>query len=175
MKNNNYAFTQSIVSKSTERKNAAAAKIDATIKSVCNRFYLQPERCAAFETLVALLRSRTSLLHPTSGKGDPGWVAPVFLLNRLRNLAERRSQWLRPSCDCRPAGQSLRLEFRSLESHLLGLYPVPGFMDSVWDLPAGPEAFRQQAWFIRLARGASFRELNLPLVLTRKMEHFIRQ
>src|SRR5262249_49506228 len=91
------------------------------------------------------------------------------------NLAERRSQWLRCCWDWRPTGQSLRLEFRSLAIHLLGLYPVPGFMDSVWDLPSGPEAFRQQAWFIRLARGASFRELNLPLPLTRRMEHHVRQ
>lgn len=48
-------------------------------------------------------------------------------------------------------------------------------MDSVWDLPTGPEGFRQQSWYIRLGRGASFRALNLPLVLTRKMEHYVRQ
>src|SRR2546422_500101 len=36
-------------------------------------------------------------------------------------------------------------------------------------------AFRQQAWFIRLGRGASFRALNLPLILTRRMEHYVRQ
>jgi hypothetical protein len=54
-------------------------------------------------------------------------------------------------------------------------YPVPGFMDSVWDLAAGPEGFRQQSWYIRLGRGTSFRALSLPLVLTRKMEHYVRQ
>jgi hypothetical protein len=52
---------------------------------------------------------------------------------------------------------------------------VPGFMDSVWDLAAGPEGFRQQAWYIRLGRGASFRELDLPIPLSRRMEHFVRQ
>jgi hypothetical protein len=40
-------------------------------------------------------------------------------------------------------------------------------MDSVWDFVEGPEGFRQQSWFFRLGRGASFRGLNLPLVLTR--------
>jgi hypothetical protein len=59
--------------------------------------------------------------------------------------------------------------------HLLIRYPVPGFMDSVWDLAVGPEGFRQQSWFIRLGRGASFRSLNLPPVLTRNMEHYVRQ
>jgi hypothetical protein len=48
-------------------------------------------------------------------------------------------------------------------------------MDSVWDLSPGPDAFRQQVWWIRLARGASFRDLNLPLAFARRMEHFTRQ
>jgi hypothetical protein len=39
----------------------------------------------------------------------------------------------------------------------------------------GPEARRQQSWYIRLGRGARFRALNLPLVLTRKMEHYVRR
>ena len=47
-------------------------------------------------------------------------------------------------------------------------------MDSVWDLANGPEGFRQQSWFIRLGCGASFRSLNLPLPLTRRMEHYVR-
>jgi hypothetical protein len=48
-------------------------------------------------------------------------------------------------------------------------------MDSAWDLSDGPEGFRQQSWFIRLGRGASFRSLNLPLAVTRRMEHYLRQ
>jgi len=48
-------------------------------------------------------------------------------------------------------------------------------MDSAWDLPDGPEGFRQQSWFIRLGRGASFRSLNAPVRLTRRMEHHLRQ
>jgi hypothetical protein len=48
-------------------------------------------------------------------------------------------------------------------------------MDSVWDLNSGPEGFRQQAWYIRLGRGASVRDLGLPIPLTRRMEHFVRQ
>ena len=47
--------------------------------------------------------------------------------------------------------------------------------DCVWDLPAGPEAFRQQAWSIRLGRGARLRCLDLPIPLTRPMEHHARR
>jgi hypothetical protein len=175
MKNKN-AFTElAQCPKTTDRHDNAATRIDAEIRAARNHFYLRPERLAAFDALVAVLRSRTSLLRPTPGHARPGWIAAVYLINRLRNLAERQSQWLRPCQDWHPIGASLRLEFRSLASHLLALYPVPAFMDSVWDLPPGPAAFRQQVWWIRLARGASFRDLNLPLALTRRMEHYIRQ
>src|SRR5439155_10581945 len=145
------------------------------IKIVRNQFYLRPGRRSAFDSLMATMRSRTQLLRPTSAQSGPGWAAPVFLINRLRNLAERQIHWLRSCQDWRPSGQSLRIEFRSLASHLLALYPVPGFMDSVWDLPPGPEAFRQQSWYIRVARGESFRSLNIPLTVTKRMEHLIRQ
>ena len=156
------------------RDQAAAARIDAEIKRVRNQLYLRPDRRAAFEGLVNCVRTRTHLLRPTPGQGRPGWVAPVFLLKRLQNLADRRSHWLRPCENWRPAGENLRPMFRSLACHLLAHYAVPGFMDSVWDLPPGPESFRRQSWYIRLGRGASFRNLNLPLVLTRRMEHFVR-
>src|SRR5262249_2547760 len=161
--------------KTTHRHDDAAKRIDARIKCVRNHFYLQPERRVAFDALVAILRWRTALLRPTPGPARPGWISAAFLINRLRNLAEREGQWLRSPHDWLPLGASLRLEFRSLACHLLALYPVPAFMDSVWDLSPGHDAFRQQAWWIRLARGASFRDLNLPLPLTRRMEHYIRQ
>jgi hypothetical protein len=173
---NKHAFTKLTQRpKTTDRHDDAAARIDAEIKGARNHFYLRPERLASFDALVAVLRSRTPLLRPTPGHARPGWIAAVFLINRLRNLAERQSQWLRSCQDWLSAGASLRLEFRSLACHLLAVYPVPPSMDSVWDLPPGPDAFRQQVWWIRLARGASFRDLNLPLALTRRMENYIRQ
>jgi hypothetical protein len=173
---NKHAFTGLAQRPTTTKRNDdAAARIDADIKSVRNYFYLRPERLAAFDALVAILRSRTSLLRPAPGPARPGWIAAVFLTNRLRSLAERQNQWLRSPHGWLPVGASLRLEFRSLATHLLARYQVPAFMDSVWDLPPGPDAFPQQVWWIRLARGASFRDLNLPLAFTRRMEHFTRQ
>jgi len=172
----NYAFIETNQHSSrTKRHDNAAARVDAEIKRVRRQLHLRRERLAAFDSLVAIVRSRTDLLQPTPGQGSAACVAPVFLIRRLRNLAERQGQWLRRCEDWQASGKSLRLEFRFLASYLLALYPVPGFMDSVWDLPPGPEAFRQQAWYMRAARGASLRTLNLPLTITKRMEHYIRQ
>ncbi len=149
-------------------------RIDTEIRAALRQFEGYPERQAAFERLLRWVRSHTELLKPAPGQGSVGWAGAVFLINRLKNLAARQRQWLRPPETWRPTDGNLRLVFRSLAHHLLALYPVPGFMDSAWDLPAGPEGFRQQAWCIRLGRGASVLELNLPLALTRKMAHYVR-
>lgn len=177
MKLNHFALVNgsSIDSFGRRKKERAAARIDEAIKTALDQLDHPAQGRAAFLGLLECVRGRTSLLKPTSGRGTPGWVAPLFLLNRLRNLAIRYSHWIRPCETWQPATGNLRPAFRSLAVHLLTYYPVPAFMDSAWDLPDGPEGFRQQSWFIRLGRGASFRSLNLPLTLTRRMEHFVRQ
>ncbi len=152
-----------------------AVRIDAGIKTALDELGDNEERLAAFLRLLACVRSNTQLLKPAPGNGRVGWVAPVFMIQLLKNLAARQNHWIRPCETWRPEPDNLRPAFRTLAFHLLMRYPVPGFMDSVWDLAAGPEGFRQQSWYIRLGRGASFRTLSLPLVLTRKMEHFVRQ
>jgi hypothetical protein len=158
-----------------KKKLDAAAKIDAAIKEALDELETHPERRAAFMRSLACVRAQTRLLKLTPGQGSVGWHAPAFLINRLKNLASRQGTWLRPVETWCASGGSLREEFRSLARHLLALYPIPEFMDSVWDLPAGAESFRRQAWFIRLGRGAKLRSLNLPIVLTRHMEHHARR
>ena len=171
---NNSAFPYKPNDENLSKRQKEQQRIDAEIKAALKQFEDRPERRAAIERLVSCVRSRTELLKPTPGQGRVGWVGPVFLVNRLKNLALRQGQWLRPPETWQPAATNLRPVFRSLAHHLLIHYPVPGFMDSVWDLPAGPEGFRQQAWYIRLGRGTSVRELNLPLPLTRNMAHWVR-
>ena len=177
MKRNYFALPESSTHKnhSQRKRDQDAATIDFATRSAIDEFREYPERQDAFLRLVSIVRQRTTLLKPSPGRGTVGWVAPVFLVNRLQNLATREAHWLRPCEAWHPREDSLRLAFRSLAHHLLCRYPVPGFMDSAWDLAPGPEAFRQQSWFIRLGRGASFRAMNLPMSLTRKMEHFVRQ
>jgi hypothetical protein len=154
------------------RKNEQdAVRIDGAIKSSLAELGDHNERRDAFVRLLMCVRARTPLIKPIRAGGTPGWVSPVFLINRLKNLASRHAHWIRPCDNWQWDGSRLRPAFRSLAHHLLAIYPVPGFMDSAWDLPAGPDAFREQSWFIRLGRGAAVRALNLPLLFTRRMEH----
>lgn len=157
------------------RKEQAAVRIDREIKSVLDELHYDEACRLAFLCLLACVRSRTALLKPTPGCGNPGWPAPVFLVHRLKNLAAQQRHWIRSCESWRPEGVSLRSVFRSLARHLLTQFSVPGFMDSAWDLALGAEGFRQQSWYIRLGRGSSLRSLNLPMVLTRNMEHHVRQ
>ena len=156
------------------KKDQDAVRIDTAIKAALEELAECEPRRAAFLALLSRVRSCTALLRPIPRHGTPGWVGPVFLINRLKNLATRQSHWIRSCESWQPRDGNLRPMFRSLAHHLLTYYPVPGFMDSAWDLAAGAEAFRQQSWFIRLGRGTALRALNLPLVLTRSMEHYAR-
>jgi hypothetical protein len=160
---------------SLAKRKKEQGRIDDAISAALAAFEGDRERRLAFERLVATVRLRTALLKPTQGRASAGWVAPLFLINRLRNLAARQRHWIRPCEAWESASGNLRPAFRSLAQHLVAPYAVPGFMDSVWDLPAGAEGFRQQAWYIRLGRGTVFRHLNLPIGLTRRMEHHVRQ
>ena len=152
-----------------------AVRMDAAIKTALDELADDEERRAAFLRLLACVRTLTALLKPTPWPRQTRLGRTGVLINRLKNLAARQSHWIRPCETWRSDGSNLRPEFRSLAHHLLTHYPVPGFMDSAWDLAGGPVAFRQQSWFIRLGRGTPVRALNLPLVLTRRMEHYVRQ
>ncbi len=176
MKLNHFALVNGwkIDSFGRRKKERESVRIDAAIKAAVAQLEHHGQARPAFLRLLDCVRARTSLLKPTLGRGTPGWVAPLFLLNRLRNLAVRHNHWIRPCETWQPPAGNLRPVFRSLATHLLTHYPVPGFMDSAWDLPDGPEGFRQQSWFIRVGRGAPFRSLDLLLPLTRRMEHYLR-
>jgi hypothetical protein len=45
------------------------------------------------------------------------------------------------------------------------------FLASLWYSTDDPIADKKRAWFVEHARGASFRSLDLPVLMTRKMEH----
>jgi hypothetical protein len=58
----------------------------------------------------------------------------------------------------------------SLAHHLICDYKVPVFLASSWHA-ADAAADKKRGWFIAHSRGASFRSLDLPIVMTRRMEH----
>ncbi len=98
---------------SRRKKERDAVRIDAAIKIALDELDDYTERRTAFLRLVDCVRAHTPLLKPTLGHGTPGWTAPVYLINRLKNLAGRQSHWIRP-CESWQAGVSnVRPAFRS--------------------------------------------------------------
>jgi hypothetical protein len=59
----------------------------------------------------------------------------------------------------------------SLAQHLVCTYAVPPFLGASWYAVDDASAEKKREWFVAHARGASFRSLDLPIVMTRKMEH----
>lgn len=114
-----------------------------------------------FDALLRYTRQRSSLLEHRFAQGNPEIVA-------LRNLATYAGEFVRapvdwPGCD----GSPLEV-IASLAQFVLGDYPVPTFLASVWFEDARQA---EQRWFIRHARGERFRNFDVPIPMTRRMEH----
>ena len=146
MKLNHFALVNAskLDSFGRRKREQHSIRIDAAIKRALDELLHQTHRRKAFLRLLVGVRAHTPLFKPGAGRGTPGWVAPIFLINRLKNLAARERHWIRP-CETWETGRSelLRPAFHSLVQHLLTEFPVPRFMDAAWDLPDGPDAFRQ--------------------------------
>ncbi|MGZ8901000.1 MAG: PcfJ domain-containing protein [Limisphaerales bacterium] len=158
----------------------AKDQIDRAIKIAREDFGDYADRRAALDQLLLCVWERTRLLRLSPTGREPSAAPALFALKRLQNFAHRRAFWIRPLEDWRApkAGRAFhpspRVELRSLAEHLFARYATPAYLQSAWDLAPGPAAFRQQSWFIRIARGASFRALELPIPLTERMRHYMR-
>jgi hypothetical protein len=158
----------------------AKDQIDRAIKLARGQFGGYPDRGAAFHQLLSCVWERSSLLRVSPTGREPNAGPALFALKRLTNFARRHVFWIRSPESWRmngkgcARGDSPRVQLRYLGEHLFALYTTPAYLHSAWDLAPGPEAFRQQCWFIRIGRGASFRALELPLALTARMRHYMR-
>jgi hypothetical protein len=65
---------------------------------------------------------------------------------------------------------SWRVAIDSLIQHLVAKYPIPRFLTSAWHLQGNAENERQRQWSIQHGRGASFRSMDVPIKMTRRME-----
>jgi hypothetical protein len=90
----------------------------------------------------------------------------------LVNLSRFGSAHIRPATDWMGTTSSWRLAVSSLAHHLVCKYNVPVFLASSWYSTEDATADDKRGWFVAHARGASFRSLNLPILMTRRMEHF---
>lgn len=121
---------------------------------------------AAFAGLLAIVSGCSDLMStPRTADGR------FLQIEALRNLAAFHREFSGDPSTW-PGGHGHVLTVvGSLARHVLGRYPIPTFLGSVWfgaDKAGDRDARR---WFVAHARGQRFRSLALPMVLTRKMEH----
>lgn len=118
-----------------------------------------------FHDLVACTRKRAGRLF-----GAPVLDGRHLGVEALINLSRFRDTHLRPVHDWAGTSSSWRPTIASLVQHLVCEYAVPVFLSSTW-YAADSTGDSKRIWFIAHSRGASFRSLDLPIVMTRKMEH----
>jgi hypothetical protein len=109
-------------------------------------------------------RARRLLDAPVVNGHHPGVEALV-------NLSRFRWAHIRAVGDWQETSASWRPSVCSLAQHLIGKYTVPAFLAASWYSTDDPYAERKREWFVAHARGASFRSLDLPIDMTRTMEH----
>jgi len=102
--------------------------------------------------------------------------APVLTGNHpgveaLIHLARFGSAHIRPMGDWAGSVSSWRPAVASLAHYLICKYHVPAFLASSWYAAQDAFADTTRGWFVAHAGGASFRSLELPIAMTRKMEH----
>lgn len=140
------------------------AQTDRAIHRACACLAADPLSFASFQELLILARRRAPRLFeaPILHGQHPG-------IDALVHLARFRDAHIRAIADWPGTSASWRPAVASLAAHLTCRYGVPAFMSSVWyaNDPAGD---RKRSWVIAHARGASFRSVDLPFGMTRKME-----
>ena len=96
-------------------------------------------------------------------------------VDALVNLSRFASVHVRTATDWPGASASWRRAVCSLTQHLVCTYAVPPFLTASWYATDDAYAERKREWFVAHTRGISFRSLDLPIVMTRRMEHiFLR-
>jgi hypothetical protein len=139
---------------------------DRAISQAYTRLATDAIATATFHELLYCARNRARRLldAPVAHGHHPGVEALV-------NLSRFRWAHVRRVADCPETSASWRSAVCSLAQHLIGKHTVPAFLAASWYAADDPYSERKRQWFVAHARGASFRSLDLPIEMTRKMEH----
>ena len=140
-------------------------RTDCAIHHAYEQLAFDPPVLEKFHEMLRCVRKRAPRL----------FEAPVFNghhlgVDALVNLARFRGAHIRSAMDWEGTSSSWRPAVSSLAHHLICEYKVPMFLASSW-YATDSAADKKRRWFVAHSRGASFRSLNLPIVMTRKMEH----
>jgi hypothetical protein len=138
---------------------------DCAIHHAYSRLATNEPAAAIFHELLYHVRNRgPRLLEAPVFNGHHPGVAALVNLSRYGNAHIRHvAHWSGTT-------SSWRLAVSSLTHHLVCKYEVPVFLASSWYSSEDATADEKRGWFVAHAQGASFRSLNLPIVMTRKME-----
>jgi PcfJ-like protein len=140
-------------------------RTDCAIHRVCAQLASDPSAFNKFQEMLdcARLRAPRPFEAPISDGRHLG-------VDALVNLSRFRGEHIRPAIDWSGTSSSWRPAVASLAHHLICDYKVPAFLASAW-YANDADADKKRGWFVSHSRGASFRSLNLPIMMTRKMEH----
>lgn len=136
-----------------------------------HRAYVQlacdPAAFDKFQEVLYYARKRAPRLFesPVLNGRHPG-------VDALANLSRFSGLHIRPVTSWTGTASCWRLTVSSLAHHLVCKYKVPMFLASAWHANDWA-ADRKRGWFIAHSRGASLRLLNLPIEMTRRMEHLL--
>jgi hypothetical protein len=140
-------------------------RTDCAIHRACAQLASNPPTFKKFQEMLTCAWKLAPHLFeaPVSDGRHPG-------IEALVNLSRFRGAHIRSAIDWAGTSSSWRPAVASLAHHLICDYNVPAFLASCWHV-TDAAADRKRGWFVAHSRGASFRSLDLPMVMTRKMEH----
>lgn len=153
------------MSKAVAFRRQAKGRRDRAVSQVYRELAGNPRSLARFAELLRLARERSSLLKRPTVRG-----LRVLEVDVLRNLASFDANVLRPADHWSGVDGSGLTAIGSLAQHLFSRYPMPKFLASAWFGDDSMSSLDRRRWFVAHARGARFRELDLPIVMTRRME-----
>ncbi len=119
--------------------------------------------------LVQVLANKTKIWQEVPVRRHP--IVPILV-----RLAAYEENWIRAPEDWQaPHDESAKAIMRSLLEHVLVRYDVPAFLYQAWQV-RGDLRWRERDWFVQLAQGASWRDLQgLPRSISRSALHECRK
>jgi hypothetical protein len=145
---------------------------DGAIHHIFDTLTARPALRGAFTRLLTVAHARSALLRDLPPSPSGRYVQ----LEALRTLAGYHRGFLAdPFAWSGAPGRHPLGIIDSLARHLLGRYPTPRFLASVWFTGDGDLQCPRRHWYIAHSRGRPFRRLRLPIAMNRRMEHvFLR-
>ena len=160
---------QTVACAHQRRKRHAKQQIDEAIRRAYALLADVDDCRGAFQELLMRVQGGTDLIRATPERNRRSGACRF--VDGLTNLALHHRDFIRPLSTWCPDDRGQRRLFASLVHHLLVRYPTPASMMSAWLRPVSVVAARQQAWYIAVARGQSIRRQDVPIRMTRRMEH----